>query len=84
MLIAARDKYKKLVQMGSQQRSSPHTIEIAQKVKDGLIGRPYYAKAWYGNTRKSIGVSKPVPVPATTLDWDLSGRSPAPRKNLHE
>jgi len=78
MLVAARDKYKKLVQMGSQQRSSPHTIEVVQKVKEGAIGRPYYAKAWYSNTRKSIGEGKPVPVPAT-LDWDL-WQGPAPRK----
>ncbi|QNI36330.1 Gfo/Idh/MocA family protein [Edaphobacter albus] len=78
MLVAARDKYKKLVQMGSQQRSSPHTIEVAQKVKEGLIGRPYYAKAWYSNTRKSIGEGKVIPVPAT-LDWDL-WQGPAPRK----
>jgi predicted dehydrogenase len=78
MLVAARDKYKKLVQMGSQQRSSPHTIEVAQKVKEGVIGRPYYAKAWYSNTRKSIGDGKPVPVPST-LDWDL-WQGPAPRK----
>lgn len=78
MLVAARDKYKKLVQMGSQQRSSPHTIEVAQKVKEGLIGRPYYAKAWYSNTRKSIGEGKVIPVPAT-LDWDL-WQGPAPRR----
>ena len=30
----------KLVQMGTQQRSSPHTIEIVDKIHDGLIGRP--------------------------------------------
>jgi predicted dehydrogenase len=78
MLVAARDKHKKLVQMGSQQRSSPHTIEIVQKVKEGEIGRAYYAKAWYSNTRKSIGEGKPIPVPAT-LDWDL-WQGPAPRK----
>ena len=39
MLIAARDKYKKLVQMGNQQRSSPHSIKIIQQIHDGLIGR---------------------------------------------
>lgn len=82
MLVAARDKYKKLVQMGSQQRSSPHTIEVIGKINQGLIGRPYYAKAWYSNTRKSIGVGKPVPVPAT-LDWDL-WQGPAPRKPYHD
>ena len=47
MLVEAQQKYRKLVQMGTQQRSSPHTIEIVKKIHDGLIGRPYFAKAWY-------------------------------------
>jgi predicted dehydrogenase len=78
MLVAAQKKYGKLVQMGSQQRSSPHTIEIVQKIHDGIVGRPYYAKAWYSNQRKSIGVGKVAPVPVT-LDWDL-WQGPAPRQ----
>jgi predicted dehydrogenase len=78
LLIAAQRKYGKLVQMGTQQRSSPHTIEIVQRIHSGLIGRAYYAKAWYSNTRKSIGVGKPAPVPAQ-LDWDL-WQGPAPRR----
>ncbi|HEX4758647.1 MAG TPA: Gfo/Idh/MocA family oxidoreductase [Terracidiphilus sp.] len=78
LLIAAVKKYGKQVQMGTQQRSSPHTIEIVQRIHGGLIGRPYYAKAWYSNTRKSIGVGKPAPVPPQ-LDWDL-WQGPAPRR----
>ena len=85
MLVAAQKKYAKLVQMGTQQRSSPHTIEIVEKIRTGLIGRPYYAKAWYSNTRKSIGTGHEVPVPPQ-LDWDL-WQGPAPRRlyrdNLH-
>lgn len=85
MLIAAQRKYGKIVQMGTQQRSSPHTIEIIDKIHSGLIGRPYFAKAWYSNTRKSIGTGKEVPVPAQ-LDWDL-WQGPAPRRpyrdNVH-
>src|ERR1022692_4736881 len=76
MLVQAQQKYGKLVQMGTQQRSSPHTIEVVDKIGNGLIGRAYYAKAWYSNTRKSIGVGKVVPVPAE-LDWDL-WQGPAP------
>ena len=38
MLVAAQQKYGKLVQMGTQQRSSPHTIEIVEKIHKGLIG----------------------------------------------
>jgi predicted dehydrogenase len=78
LLIRAQQKYNKLVQMGTQQRSSPHTIEIVQKIHDGIIGRAYYAKAWYTNGRKTIGEGKPAPVPAQ-LDWDL-WQGPAPRQ----
>jgi predicted dehydrogenase len=78
MLIEAARKSGKVVQMGSQQRSSPHTIEIVDKIHNGSIGRAYFAKTWYSNMRKSIGVGKPAPVPAT-LDWDLF-QGPAPRE----
>src|SRR2546422_6103414 len=47
MLVEAQQKYGKLVQMGTQQRSSPHSIEIVEKSREGIIGRPYLAKAWY-------------------------------------
>jgi predicted dehydrogenase len=78
MLVRAQQKYRKLVQMGTQQRSSPHTIEIVEKIHAGIIGRPYFAKAWYSNTRKSIGTGKDAPVPPQ-LDWDL-WQGPAPRR----
>jgi predicted dehydrogenase len=78
LLVEAQRKYGKLVQMGTQQRSSDYTIEIVDKIHDGLIGRPYYAKAWYSNTRKSIGIGKLAPVPPQ-LDWDL-WQGPAPRR----
>jgi len=85
MLIQAQQKYRKLVQMGNQQRSSPHTIEIIAKIHDGIIGKPYMAKAWYANVRKSIGVGKEISVPPQ-LDWEL-WQGPAPRRpyqdNVH-
>ncbi|NYF51334.1 Gfo/Idh/MocA family protein [Tunturiibacter gelidoferens] len=78
LLVQAQQKYGKLVQMGTQQRSSPHTIEIVDKIHNGLIGRAYFAKAWYSNVRKSIGTGKEAPVPPQ-LDWDL-WQGPAPRR----
>ena len=85
MLVEAQIKYGKLVQMGTQQRSSPHTMEIVEKIHAGAIGKPYLAKAWYANVRKSIGTGKETPVPAQ-LDWDL-WQGPAPRRpytdNVH-
>lgn len=82
MLVQAQQKYNMLVQMGTQQRSSPHTIEIVDKIHSGLIGRPYFAKCWYSNVRKSIGVGKETPVPPQ-LDWDL-WQGPAPRQSYKD
>jgi predicted dehydrogenase len=85
LLIEAQKKYGKLVQVGDQQRSSPHTIKIIQQIHDGLIGRPYYAMAWYVNTRKSMGIGKDVAVPEW-LNWEL-WQGPVPRSaykdNIH-
>lgn len=78
MLIEAQKKYGKVVQMGNQQRSGPTSIEGVQMIRDGRIGRPYYGKAWYANTRGPIGTGKQVPVPEW-LDYDL-WQGPAPRK----
>ncbi len=85
LLVRAQKKYNRLVQMGNQQRSSPHTIEIVRKIREGLIGKAYFGRAWYCNTRKSIGIGKVVPVPPE-LDWEL-WQGPAPRRpykdNIH-
>jgi predicted dehydrogenase len=85
LLIQAQKKYGKQVQVGTQQRSSPHTIEIVKKIQDGLIGRAYFGKTWYCNLRTSIGSGTQVPVPGY-LDWDL-WQGPAPRRpykdNVH-
>ncbi len=85
ILVEAQRHYGKLVQVGDQQRSSPHTIKIIGQIHDGMIGNAYSARAWYVNTRKSMGVGKAVPVPAT-LNWDL-WQGPVPRSeykdNIH-
>ena len=85
LLIAAQKKYGKCVQVGDQQRSSDYTIEMIKKIHDGYIGEAYLAKAWYANTRLSMGTGKPVPAPEW-LNWDL-WQGPAPRSeykdNIH-
>lgn len=77
LLLEAQRKYARLVQIGNQQRSAVRTIEAMQAIHDGVIGRPYLARAWYANTRGSIGRGKTAPAPAN-LDYEL-WQGPAPR-----
>ena len=77
LIVEAQRKHQRAVQMGTQQRSAARSIELAQALKEGLIGRPYLARAWYANTRGTIGRGKEAPVP-TNLDYEL-WQGPAPR-----
>jgi predicted dehydrogenase len=77
MMVQAARKYNRAVQIGTQRRSGPMMREAMQRLKEGDIGRVYLARAWYNNSRGSIGIGKPVPVPAN-LNYDL-WQGPAPR-----
>ena len=85
LVVLAQQKYNRKVQVGDQQRSAPESIKLVKLIQDGLIGRAYFAKAWYANKRKSMGVGKVVAVPEN-LNWDL-WQGPAPRSaykdNIH-
>lgn len=78
MLVDAAKKYDKVVQMGNQQRSSDHTIEVIKMIHEGAIGTPYKAVAYYENGRGEVPVQQKAPVPQG-LDWDLF-QGPAPRR----
>lgn len=82
MLVEAARRYNRLVQMGSQRRSFGSLIEAMQSLREGVIGRVYFAKGWYAANRKSIGTGKPAAVPAG-LDYDL-WQGPAPRKPFQD
>ena len=82
LLVDGQRKYRRVVQMGTQQRSAPKSIELMQAIAEGIIGRPYLARAWYANTRAGIGRGQPAPVP-TYLDYDL-WQGPAPRTPYHD
>jgi predicted dehydrogenase len=78
-LVHFQKKYGKVVQMGNQQRSSPHTREIIQAIHEGAIGKPYKAVAFYSNNRGRVSVPV-VASPPEDLNWDLF-QGPAPRED---
>ncbi|MFD2146986.1 Gfo/Idh/MocA family protein [Mucilaginibacter antarcticus] len=77
LAVHAARKYKRIVQMGAQRRSSPLAIQCVNELHGGIIGRVYLAKTWYTNTRKSNNFT-PGKVPSW-LNYDL-WQGPAPRK----
>ena len=77
LLVQAQAYHNRVVQMGNQQRASMESAQVIDAINEGIIGRPYYGRAWYANTRGSIGRGKPAPVP-DWLNYDL-WQGPAPR-----
>ncbi|MEM7366965.1 MAG: Gfo/Idh/MocA family oxidoreductase [Bacteroidota bacterium] len=84
-LVEASRKYNRVVQMGNQRRSWANVQQAIEEIHSGIIGRVYFAKGWYANTRQSIGFGKKTAVPPQ-LNFDL-WQGPAPRQayrdNVH-
>ncbi len=80
-LVEAARKYKRIVQHGTQSRSSGGVREAIEQLRAGVIGKVYMAKGHCFKWRPSIGkVSEPIPVPAG-VDYDL-WCGPAPMKPI--
>lgn len=82
LLIDATNNYGKIVQMGNQRRSWPRVQEAINELHSGAIGRTYYARTWYTNTRPTIGKGNITSVPEW-LDYEL-WQGPAPRADFKD
>lgn len=78
LLAQAVAKSGRVLQMGNQRRSFPNMQQAMKEIHGGIIGKTYFARAWYDNKRGSIGQGKSAPVP-DWLDYDL-WQGPAPRR----
>ncbi len=68
-MVEAARKYKRMVQVGSQSRSTPHKMKAIQLLRDGAIGKVFGARALCFRRRFSIGRTPDQPVPPG-VDWD--------------
>lgn len=78
MLAAAR-KYKRVVQVGTQRRSTPHLIEARDRViREGKLGRVGLVEVYcYYHMRNQT--NPPDTAPPETLDWEM-WTGPAPMR----
>lgn len=77
-IVAAARKYNRLVQQGSQSRSSPALREAVQRMREGEMGEVYMARGLCYKWRDTIGHTPVSPVPAG-VDYDL-WTGPAPKR----
>ncbi|MPZ16603.1 MAG: twin-arginine translocation signal domain-containing protein [Luteitalea sp.] len=82
LLVAAANRSKRLVQLGTQRRSWSNVVRAMEQLETGVIGRPYYAATWYANNRPSIGRGRETAVP-DWLDYEL-WQGPAPRRSYKD
>ena len=76
LMVDAARRNKRIVQVGTQSRSRPSTLEALEIVKSGQIGNVIMAKAWDVQLRDDIGHKENSPVP-DGVDYD-TWLGPAP------
>jgi predicted dehydrogenase len=78
-MVQAVEKHKRVLQMGTQQRSGPHFQEAVKLVRDGTIGKVTRVATWnYGNQSPNGAGNHPDSAPPQGLDWDFY-LGPAPK-----
>jgi predicted dehydrogenase len=85
LMIEAARRTKRVIQVGTQSRSTSAFREAMQLLAEGVIGDVLVAKAWNSQRRRDIGHAEPSEPPAG-FDYDL-WVGPAPmrpfQKNCH-
>ena len=82
MIKVARET-KKMVQIGSQHRSTPFKMKAIEAIQGGLIGKVYMAKGLCFKRRASIGHKPDLDAPPAGVDWDMF-LGPAPLRKFNE
>jgi predicted dehydrogenase len=78
-MIEAARRHNRIVQAGTQHRSSPHFAEVAEIVQGGKLGDVRYVRVWNFSSAYPDGIGRPADSePPEGLDWDFY-LGPAPR-----
>jgi len=69
-MVAAMRKHKRIVQLGSQHRSTTRLQSAIEFLKTGKLGRCIVAKAWESTKQGAVGFPKDSEAPAG-VDYDM-------------
>jgi predicted dehydrogenase len=78
LMVEAARKNNRVVQVGTQSRSTEHIMRAMELLREGAIGDVLVAKAWNSQLRGNIGRAKPSD-PPKNLDYEL-WTGPAPMR----
>lgn len=81
-MVQAARKYNRVVQAGTQGRSSRRNIEAVKFLHEGKLGKIYLSRGVVSGLRQSIGHIKDSPIP-NGVHWDLF-LGPAPYRPFNE
>ena len=81
-MVAAARKYKRVVQVGQQQRSSGHWQEMVQYLRSGKLGTIGRVHIWANFNYAAVPVKPDSPVPAG-VDFE-TWLGPAPERTFNE
>ena len=73
-MVEAARKYQRMVQIGTQNRSSPNVMEGMQKLKEGVIGKLYMARGMTYKIRGNLGKHRPGRCPRASTGTPGWGR----------
>jgi predicted dehydrogenase len=76
-MLEASQKYQRVVQVGTQQRSWPHFQQCARVIQEGVIGPVTHAVIFFGGGYYTNTLA-PESAPPADLDWE-AWQGPAPR-----
>ncbi len=82
LMVEAARKHRRVVQVGTQRRSSPGMIRAIERLREGQIGRVLFARGWVTSTRETIGRGQVATVPSW-LNYDL-WQGPAPEREYRD
>jgi predicted dehydrogenase len=81
-MVQVSHETKRIVQIGSQHRSTPFKMKAFEAIHGGIIGKIYMAKGLCFKRRQSIGHKADSPTPPG-VNWDLF-LGPAPLRPFNE
>ena len=82
-MIEAARKYKRVVQVGTQNRSAPYCYEAFEYIRSAAFGDVHFVRVLNSKRRGAIGKKEDQPTPPEGVDYDM-WLGPAPKRPFNE